>query len=743
MTQSKCNVHRSNSAADVMTHSLDFISLADEIDSYEEMESAMSTMPLIKKARKGIKRQLQQAKKDKNVGLHRDTQQQSENTNTNLNQGIKRKWNDTEDADNQQQQQKYLQQQSQAHSPWMRHDCSQYTSAIEMFTQEINDFSDYLMPTLEEHNTRVHVLKSVESFVINMWEDAKVFVFGSFHTKLYLPGSDLDIVVVLDNMSEKELKKLANEIRSTGFGINVEVILRTRVPIIKFQESKTGIDIDISYNQSDGFKTGAFIESITKEFPALRPLTLMVKHFLKLKPPAKKIDPMRNLGVLLIEFFELYSTFNYDDVIISVTHGGAYINKVKDPSKKKVPLTCLNPVKIGQNVTKGTKNMTLIRSAFADAYRDLTEAIQNRQKELDQNIQLVQDQSQKLASSRPFIKNTSMIDKVFQFPKYLKDQRDRINDKYQQGLEASVCTLGQTENEALSRDVDISSVGDGSDFVEQDENMLILHFRRHFKSKSSLKTIQEIANFLNPVLVAEAMSLKELGPLLDETDLQSMLAEIKKLQHSLLTCNKKSTGTKASKVSDSTPQSPAMLIIWKKRLRKLQNMVHLDKLRMVVFITRKSAQTQINGGGSQEESKTAIRLDEEASLLQDISERVIALFDTMDHNDPHQLADFYPQYLELMEHQAYFGLRQVELQEGIRLDPKDRAQLVEWSNSAVSDRLRSFDPIKMSKFEEALPMLNSQRKTGDNAVVACVGSDGIVQSKDAIEYYQVYDSDEE
>ena len=41
-----------------------------------------------------------------------------------------------------------------------------------------------------------------------------------------------------------------------------------------------------------------------------------------------EIDPTRNLGVLLIEFFELYGKyFNFMETGISVRYGGYYFNK--------------------------------------------------------------------------------------------------------------------------------------------------------------------------------------------------------------------------------------------------------------------------------------------------------------------------------------------------------------------------------------------------------------------------------
>jgi non-canonical poly(A) RNA polymerase PAPD5/7 len=41
-----------------------------------------------------------------------------------------------------------------------------------------------------------------------------------------------------------------------------------------------------------------------------------------------EIDPMKNLGILLIEFFELYGlVFNWEDLGISIREGGSYFDK--------------------------------------------------------------------------------------------------------------------------------------------------------------------------------------------------------------------------------------------------------------------------------------------------------------------------------------------------------------------------------------------------------------------------------
>lgn len=111
-------------------------------------------------------------------------------------QSAKRKredWADFEafeasDSDDQHSRQPQGADQEQFDHPWMRHDYSIQSTAMEMFTQEITDYADYLKPTFEEHAIRTYVFKATEEFVTRLWSEAKVHVYGSFNTQLYLPG---------------------------------------------------------------------------------------------------------------------------------------------------------------------------------------------------------------------------------------------------------------------------------------------------------------------------------------------------------------------------------------------------------------------------------------------------------------------------------------------------------------------------------------------------------------------------
>lgn len=142
---------------------------------------------------------------------------------------------------------------------------------------------------------------------------------------------------------------------------SIKVLDKASVPIVKLIDKKTEIKVDISFNMSNGVKSAELIKTYMDQFPVLAKLVYVLKQFLlerdlnevftggissyslilmcisflQLHPRFEKLisqNPQQqqqvNLGVLLIEFFELYGRkFNYIKTGIRIRDGGKYINK--------------------------------------------------------------------------------------------------------------------------------------------------------------------------------------------------------------------------------------------------------------------------------------------------------------------------------------------------------------------------------------------------------------------------------
>lgn len=61
--------------------------------------------------------------------------------------------------------------------------------------QEIEQFYAHMIPTPIEHASRLDVVSRIEGAVLSLWPSARVEVFGSFRTGLYLPTSDIGMFI--------------------------------------------------------------------------------------------------------------------------------------------------------------------------------------------------------------------------------------------------------------------------------------------------------------------------------------------------------------------------------------------------------------------------------------------------------------------------------------------------------------------------------------------------------------------
>ena len=125
-------------------------------------------------------------------------------------------------------------------------------------------------------------MTKIKNITKDNYPEASVMVFGSCATGLNLPNSDIDLLVY--NPSVKEvtmLSRLANELVKSAICKSIEALKFTKVPLIKMQDKKTEINVDISFNRTNGIYCVKLVKFLQKKYPELRPLILILKAFLK------------------------------------------------------------------------------------------------------------------------------------------------------------------------------------------------------------------------------------------------------------------------------------------------------------------------------------------------------------------------------------------------------------------------------------------------------------------------------
>lgn len=99
-----------------------------------------------------------------------------------------------------------------------------------------------------------------------------------------------------------------------------------------------------------------------------------------------EIDPCCNLGVLFLEFLELYGkNFGYDETGLTVLDGGGYFSKSRKgwvDQQKPYKLCIQDPQAADNDISKGSYNILQIRSALSGAFDLLTSAVCQRGLEL-------------------------------------------------------------------------------------------------------------------------------------------------------------------------------------------------------------------------------------------------------------------------------------------------------------------------------------------------------------------------
>ncbi|GAA5913438.1 hypothetical protein JCM6882_001961 [Rhodosporidiobolus microsporus] len=376
-------------------------------------------------------------------------------------------------------------------------------TAIEMLNAETRAFVSYISPTPVEHELRLWTIELIRRTIKTHYPDAEVECFGSVGTGLYLPGGDIDLVVLSPSMPSPPLKpqpsllhRLASLLLTSSLAnpSSLVVIAKARVPIVKFTTRYGGFSVDLSVNQKNGVDAAVRVRGMLEDFafreegyvepgsrdgsragsasakssrattPAAageakkgggggkkdkkgkgkaeeemdvdssaeegeedeeperkadeypvdygvaRCLVLLVKgflsqrgmnevftgglgsysiicmviSFLQLHPriQTSHINPNRNLGLLFVEFLELYGKhFNYDEAGITLRGRGGYYNKHDKGwwrAQQPYLLSIEDPNDPQNDVSGGSHAIIRVRQTFAGGFDTLSATLLHR-----------------------------------------------------------------------------------------------------------------------------------------------------------------------------------------------------------------------------------------------------------------------------------------------------------------------------------------------------------------------------
>ncbi|VDP33034.1 unnamed protein product, partial [Echinostoma caproni] len=146
--------------------------------------------------------------------------------------------------------------------PWKSGDCG-YELGIIGLHNEIKDFFNYIKPTAEEQFASKIVVSKIKEVAHSLWPDCQVDVFGGFKTGLYLPTSDIDMVIF-----------------GSGISSEIKVLDKTTVPIVKMTDKETEVNVDISFNMINSVRAAELIRVYMRTYPCLPHPVFVLKQFL-------------------------------------------------------------------------------------------------------------------------------------------------------------------------------------------------------------------------------------------------------------------------------------------------------------------------------------------------------------------------------------------------------------------------------------------------------------------------------
>jgi non-canonical poly(A) RNA polymerase PAPD5/7 len=274
--------------------------------------------------------------------------------------------------------------------------------------EDVMDFWQAFQPTQQEAEARAELLVRIRILVEELWPGAEVKPFGSYATGLYLPSSDVDIVVFGMGLETKPsrvagLEQLAQRLEAAEWRVTeLEVIGKAKVPIVKFIDVRSGVHVDICLEVRDGIQSSNLARKASTQFPAFKYLVLVLKRWLAqrgladtyhggvgsfllqllviaaLQHPPSSPDRLKgSLGGLLLHFFEVFGLrFNYIRCGISITQGGRFFSKQRhqpsffDPANP-ARLCVENPLDPSVDCGAPAWNISQLRHACCNSYMRL------------------------------------------------------------------------------------------------------------------------------------------------------------------------------------------------------------------------------------------------------------------------------------------------------------------------------------------------------------------------------------
>jgi non-canonical poly(A) RNA polymerase PAPD5/7 len=157
--------------------------------------------------------------------------------------------------------------------------------------EEILAYTKYTKATVDKMAVHIEqMIANVRASVLSLWPKSKVETFGSYSTGIWLPSSDVDLVIldvveVNDSqLTAKHLRELAKVLEKKQWVESLLVLDTAKVPVLKLVSAETSVPIDITFESAathSGLLARDLIKRYADSMPELYPLAIVFKQLLR------------------------------------------------------------------------------------------------------------------------------------------------------------------------------------------------------------------------------------------------------------------------------------------------------------------------------------------------------------------------------------------------------------------------------------------------------------------------------
>ncbi|KAI9911715.1 hypothetical protein PsorP6_009369 [Peronosclerospora sorghi] len=158
--------------------------------------------------------------------------------------------------------------------------------------EEIVAYTTYTKTTVAKMAVHIEaMIENVRTCVQSLWPQSHVETFGSYATGIWLPSSDVDLVILnVVEMQEcstflaTQLNKLAKVLETKDWVDSLVVLESARVPVLKLVSTQSAVPMDITFESTathSGLLARDLVQRYADTMPELYPLAIVLKQMLR------------------------------------------------------------------------------------------------------------------------------------------------------------------------------------------------------------------------------------------------------------------------------------------------------------------------------------------------------------------------------------------------------------------------------------------------------------------------------